>query len=47
MSAGFKHENNFSNYYANLSLAWLKKGDKQKAELNALKAVEYAKKTEE
>ncbi|MBC7867700.1 MAG: sensor histidine kinase, partial [Gloeobacteraceae cyanobacterium ES-bin-316] len=44
MSAGLKHENNFSTYYCNLSQVWLKKGDRKKAEWHALKALEYAKK---
>jgi signal transduction histidine kinase len=38
-----KQENNLSEYHRNLSKAWLRKGDKKKAEINAIKAIEYAK----
>lgn len=37
-----KQENNLSEYHYNLSNAWLKKNDKRKAEIHALKAIEYA-----
>jgi len=42
MNTTNKHEANYSEFYSNISNAWLKKGDKKKAEANALKAVAYA-----
>ena len=42
MALEIKQENNLSEYHYNLSNAWLKKNDKRKAEIHALKAIEYA-----
>jgi two-component system sensor histidine kinase UhpB len=41
LAVGIGNENNVSMYYSNLSDVWYEKGDKAKAELNAIKAVEY------